>query len=399
MVGKEFEKRFEEAPAVAALEEMKFPFIPAIIAALSAAPEVIRAFRGKEFRESEMAGVTAKEMEKILPSVMSALLTTLPQLTGYPPWWQGTRYRVEGKAFGDGGAEEIAPEEMQKFFPALLGAVLPAIISAAPGIIGAITGRRKAFGEPEPVTEEEAQKFFPALLGAILPTVLSAAPRIIGALRGRRKALGESEEIDKFFFPLIATAIPALVSCVPEIISAVTGQKKELELAPGISTIGAVPEEQQKFLNFLGPVFERLGPILVDAAGRAVGEALRGRQKGLELPAIPTDGAMIDEQQKFLNFLGPLLQRIVPTVADVAARAVGEALRGSQKGIELPAFPTNGAMTEEQKSIFSAIGRALQWIGPRVADAAVQAVREELRGRGKGMDGLPSMMAGYSAGF
>jgi hypothetical protein len=396
MARKEFEptKGFEEVPAGVAMEDMeKFAFlIPAITAAISAAPGLISALRGrrKGFGESDIAA----DMEKLLPGIIGSVLTTLPQITGQRPvWWpaQWARNPFAGlagqKVFGngDGAAEEIAPEEMQKFFPALLAAAIPAIVSSAPGIIDAIRGRRKAFGEPEPVTEEDVQKFFPALLGALLPTVLSAAPRIIGALRSRRKALGESEDIEKIFPAFFAAAIPSLLSAVPGIISAISAQRKELELGSIMSTNGAVSEDTEKIFSFLGPVLQRLGPVLVDVAGRAVGEALRGRQKEFDLGALTTDGAMTAEQEKIFSILRPFIRRLGPALVDAAGRAVGEALGGRQKGFDLGSIPTDGVTTADEK-IFSLLGPVLQRLGPTLVDVASRAVGEALRGRQKDID-------------
>jgi len=291
------------------------------------------------------------------------------------------------KATVDGMAEKalgletagVAEEDMEKFLP-LLGAILPAVISAAPGLIRAVRGRRKelSLGEDAAVSEEEMEKFLP-LLGAILPAVISAAPGLVSALRGRRKELAlaedaaiSEEEMEKFL-PLLGALLPAVISAAPGLISAVRGRgrRKDLDVGGEDEATAIAEEDVQKFLPLLGVLL----PAVISAAPGLI-RSVRGRRKEFELADVPAETDVADEK-----IFGAVM-RILPQVLPLVLRAtpgIAQAIAGSRKDLALGIGTGEGAEIPDEK-IFGAILRVLPQV-LRAAPGIVQAVtgrRKEL---------------------
>lgn len=121
-------------------------------------------------------------------------------------------------------------EEMQKF-ATLLAAVIPAAISAAPGIINAIRPQRKSVDLDLDVSTETAAtngEMEKVLLSAILPVLwqqscLGGAPGSLRkdvALEGT-SATGVTDAQTEKFLGLVAAAVPVILNHAPAIINAV----------------------------------------------------------------------------------------------------------------------------------------------------------------------------------
>ena len=255
-------------------------------------------------------------------------------------------------AFASGSSISATDEEMQKFLP-LLAAIIPAVISAAPSIIGAIRPRRKAFelgGEAMGGTEqEEMQKFLPFIVSAVSATL----PAILQAVRGRRKdielggeagAAGEigDEEMEKFL-PLLGAILPAVISSMPGIVRSISGRRKEF--SPFESAEAGLEGDEKIF----GAVLRVLPHVLRAAPGILQTFAPR---KGFEL-----GGETMPEGDE--KIFGAVL-RVLPHVLR-AAPGILQTF-APRKGFELG----GETMPEGDEKIFGAILRVL----PRVLQAA-----------------------------
>jgi hypothetical protein len=266
---------------------------------------------------------------------------------------------MSASAFASGSSVSATEEDMEKFLP-LLGAILPAVISAAPSIIGAIRPRRKAFelGESGGTEQEEMQKFLPFIASA----VSAALPAILQAVRGRRKdielgaeaGLGAdvSDEDMQKFLPLLGAILPAVISAAPGIIGAIRPRRKAFEL--GAEAFGgSEQEEMQKFLPLIAGA--------VSAALPAILQAVRGRRKDLELGGEAGTGVEFGDEdiQKFLPLLGAILPAVISSVPGIV-RSIG----GRRK--EFSPFESAETGLEGDEKIFGAVLRVL----PHVLRAA-----------------------------
>jgi hypothetical protein len=145
-------------------------------------------------------------------------------------------------------------EEQARFLPALLGVVVPALVSAIPAAIQAIQGSQRGLPEqaqePEP-DAEAVERGFGALLGSLIPVALELGPTIIDMIQGRRAGPGESEddeEMVRSLLPdLISGCIPPLLSHLPDIIQSFLGQA---------NPVGAQPKASDREVGtrFFGPL-------------------------------------------------------------------------------------------------------------------------------------------------
>jgi hypothetical protein len=151
----------------------------------------------------------------------------------------------------------VAPqltEEQARFLPALLGMVVPALISAIPAAIQAIQGAQRGAPEtaevPEP-DEEAMERGFGALLGSLIPVVLELAPTIIDTIQGRRAGPGadeDDEEMVRSLLPsLISGCIPPLLQRLPDIIQSFLGQAAPVGAQPRAS-------DREVATRFFGPL-------------------------------------------------------------------------------------------------------------------------------------------------
>jgi hypothetical protein len=255
------------------------------------------------------------------------------------------------------GSSSATDEEMQKFLP-LLGALLPAVISAAPSIISAIRPRRKAFDLGEALgssEQEEMQKFLP-LIGGL---VSAALPAILQAVRGRRKdfELGAEagvgadvtdEEMQKFL-PLLAAILPTVISAAPSIISAVRPRRKEFSPFES-ADIGGEGDEK-----IFGAVLRVLPQVLRAAPGILQAFA---PHKGFE-PGFAGVGSQTEADEKIFGAILRVLPRILPAAPRIIQTFA------PHKGFEA-GFAGVGSETEGDEKIFGAILRVL----PRVLQAA-----------------------------
>ena len=199
--------------------------------------------------------------------------------------------RGRGKAMSTPTTTDPAPapapttEDQEKFFGALIGAVVPALVQHLPGAIAAITGRRKGVDAALDGFDEDAQeKFLGPLLQTLLPVASTVIPTVLQALGNRPKdtdgmvTVPEEEIEEKFLGPLLQATVPILVSRLPDIVRVFTGQA-----APASKALARDPEVSEKFL---GSLLSSVVPALVQAVPDVV-RMLGGRIASTKSFATP----------------------------------------------------------------------------------------------------------------
>ncbi len=177
--GKEFQAATQSSmvgvatPQAPMVDEKIWPAV--IAAAISAAPSIYQAVRGKDFQPTaEMATPQAPVVDEKMLHILPAILPGIVQA-----------YRSKGfQASGAGEAPAETPEADEKFW----GQVIAAAISAAPGVINAVRGKEfqaatqsSMVGVATPQAPVADEKFW----GAVVAAAISAAPSIYQAVRGK----------------------------------------------------------------------------------------------------------------------------------------------------------------------------------------------------------------------
>jgi hypothetical protein len=158
-------------------------------------------------------------------------------------------------------------EDQEKFFGAILGAVVPLLAQHGPSIVRSIfqrDRRSKAFGEEPELSDEEMEKFLGPLLQTLIPIATQVMPTIFSALGQQSKdasgtpTVADEDLEDKFFGPLLAAAGPLILNAIPQVVSIFQGGQ------PPRTTKSLVtdPEVGEKFL---GPLLSGFVPALVQA--------------------------------------------------------------------------------------------------------------------------------------
>lgn len=159
-------------------------------------------------------------------------------------------------------------EDQQKFFGAILGAVVPLLAQHGPGIVRSIfqrDHRSKAFGEEPELSDEEMEKFLGPLLQVLIPIATQVIPVVANALRaqttkdaGGAPTVADEDLEEKFFGPLLAAAAPLLINAIPHVVSIFQGGQP-----PQTSkSLVRDPEVDEKFL---GPLLSGFVPALLQA--------------------------------------------------------------------------------------------------------------------------------------
>ena len=78
----------------------------------------------------------------------------------------------------------------------------------ASGIFGLLQQRRRELGIPEQRDADAVERDFGSILGALLPKLLDAVPGIVTALQGKPAPRSVEEENERFL-PFLAALVPA----------------------------------------------------------------------------------------------------------------------------------------------------------------------------------------------
>ncbi|WP_437528502.1 caspase family protein [Sorangium sp. So ce726] len=183
---------------------------------------------------------------------------------------------------GDGdpaGAEE-------KWVAAFARAVVPAAISAMPGMISAIRGKDASFEQAAPAASrlpaggaEGEEKWLPLAIGiatSVVPEVIRAVRRKdfapeAGAASGVYAGNGDTADAEeKWVAALARAAVPAAISAVPGMISAIRGKDASFELAPPAASrlpVGGA-EGEEKWLPLAIGIATSVVPEVIRAVRR-----------------------------------------------------------------------------------------------------------------------------------
>jgi hypothetical protein len=119
--------------------------------------------------------------------------------------------------------EQRDAASVERDLQSILGSLLPKLLDAVPIIANALSGKTAPRS-----TEEESQRFLP-FLAAVLPAVISAVPGIISAFNQQRGAdatqpsISNPDVAERFLGPLMQTLVPQLLQSAPVILQSIFG--------------------------------------------------------------------------------------------------------------------------------------------------------------------------------
>jgi hypothetical protein len=359
-----------------------------IPAAISAAPGIINAVRGrgKDAEFPTTGGTPGQDMgaehadvdEKSIAMIVPHLISAIRRHKDFAP-----EVMPAASAGAGNGADADAE---QKWVAALARAVIPAAISAAPGIISAVRGRGKdaavelpAAGGPATggmgAEDAEGEDKWIGLAAGVAASVL---PHVISAVRNRRKDFapeampatpaGAGDDADaeqKWVAALARAVIPAAISAAPGLINAVRGRGKDAAVfSPEQGN--TEPEADQKWLGLVAGVAASVLPQVIGAIRRRKDFAPETAATGPEAGY----GDTADAEQKWVAALA----RAVVPAAISAAPGLINAVRGKDFA-PYPAPSPAGQQrsvedfTEEDEKILRAVAPAIAATMPAVAQA------------------------------
>ncbi len=330
--------------------------------------------------DEKWIGVAAGLAASVVPQVISAIRSRrkdfAPEVMPAAP---------AGAGDGDDADAE------QKWVAALARAVVPAAISAAPGLINAVRGRGKDAAVGLPATggmgaeDAEGEEKWVGLAAGIAASVL---PQVISTIRSRRKdfapevmpaapaGAGDGDDADaeqKWVAALARAVVPAAISAAPGLINAVRGRGKDAAVGfPATGGMGAEDAEgEEKWVGLAAGVAASVLPQVISA--------IRSRRKDFApevMPAAPAgvgNGATDDAEQKWVAALA----RAVVPAAISAAPGLINAVRGKD-------FAPDPApvLADQQRSVegfTTEDEKVLRAMAPVVA-ATLPAVAQAMRG-------------------
>jgi hypothetical protein len=109
-------------------------------------------------------------------------------------------------------------QAVERDFASLFSAIVPHLTQALPTIAQLFAGRRDM-----PQNDEEMQsRWLLPLLGAVLPTIVQAVPGIVSSLtqgRGVTPSLTDPNEATRWFGPILSAIVPQVIASLPSIAS------------------------------------------------------------------------------------------------------------------------------------------------------------------------------------
>jgi cytochrome c551/c552 len=357
-----------------------------IPAAISAAPGLINAVRGRGKDAAvglpATGGMGAEDAEgeekwgrlavglaaSVVPEVISAIRNRRKD------------FAPEVMPAGPAGVGDDADAE-QKWVAALARAVIPAAISAAPGLVSAVRGRGKDAAVELPATGgmgAEGAEGEEKWIGLAAGVAASVLPQVISAIRNRRKDFapevmpaapaGAGDDADaeqKWVAALARAVIPAAISAAPGLINAVRGRGKDAAVFSP-ATGNTEPEADEKWIGLAAGVAASVLPQVIGAIRRRKDFAPETAATGPEAGY----GDTVDAEQKWVAALA----RAVIPAAISAAPGLVNAVRGKDfapNPAPAPAGQQSSVedFTEEDEKILRAVGPAIAATMPAVAQA------------------------------
>jgi hypothetical protein len=364
-----------------------------IPAAISAAPGIINAVRGrgKDAEFPATGGTPAQDMgaedvavdEKSIAMIVPHLINAIRRHKDFAP-----EVMPAASAGAGNGADADAE---QKWVAALARAVVPAAISAAPGLINAVRGRGKDAAVELPAAGGSATGGMGAedaegeekWLGLAAGVAASVLPHVISAVRNRRKdfapevmpavptGAGNGDDADaeqKWVAALARAVIPAAISAAPGLINAVRGRGKDAVVAPPAPS-NAEPEGDEKWLGLVAGVAASVLPQVIGAIRRRKDFAPETAATGPEAGY----GDTADAEQKWVAALA----RAVIPAAISAAPGLINAVRGKDF-VHYPA-PAPAGQQQAAEGFTAEDEKILRAVAPAIA-ATMPAVAQAMRG-------------------
>lgn len=165
----------------------------------------------------------AEDQQRFFGSIVKTLVTTvLPKVAPVVLNMLQQRRRELGIP------EQRDADSVSRDLGAILGVVLPKLLDAVPGIVSALQGR------PAPRSVEEENDRFLPFLAAVVPALVSAAPSIIGLFNKQRGVDGtpppisDREVSERFIGPLLGAVVPQLIQAAPSIFASIFGGGRDV---------------------------------------------------------------------------------------------------------------------------------------------------------------------------
>jgi len=127
-----------------------------------------------------------------------------------------------------GMPEQRDAASVERDLQSILNVLGPKLLESVPLIAAALSGKPAPRGP-----EEENQRFLP-FLAAVLPAVISAVPGIISSFNRQRGAdatqpsLSDPDVAERFLGPLMQTLVPQLVQAAPSILGSIFGGGRDV---------------------------------------------------------------------------------------------------------------------------------------------------------------------------
>jgi hypothetical protein len=191
------------------------------------------------------AAVEEQPLERFFPGcfeiLLPAITTVIPQIF--------EAIRAENRARPESARQ---PDEViDRSLGELLALIGPLLSQILPVMIERIdeTGREREASGEEYLDDEALERFLPALLGAMLPTLITALPPALQGVSGMLGGLfgggrdvesppprvADSEVSARFLGPILQAVVPAVVANLPQLFELITGQGSRASRDVGVS--------------------------------------------------------------------------------------------------------------------------------------------------------------------
>jgi hypothetical protein len=161
-----------------------FPgFYEVLLPAASAlVPEVIKMFQSREAQSEDPEGSRDRDLSQILAVLGPVLTQAVPVLIDEIS-------KVAQQRSRDGADPTPDDEALERFFPALLGALVPTLVSSLPTAIQSISGlfargRDGQVPQPRVVDSEVTTRFLGPVFQLLAPTLASTLPQLFSIVTG-----------------------------------------------------------------------------------------------------------------------------------------------------------------------------------------------------------------------
>jgi hypothetical protein len=154
-------------------------------AASAVVPEVVKMFQSREAQSDDPDGAYERDLSQILATLGPVLTQVVPLLIDEISTVAQQRSR-------DGADPTLDDEALERFFPALLGTLIPPLVSTLPGAIQKISGLFGAGRDgqvplPRVVDSEVTTRFLGPIFQVLAPTLASTLPSLFSLVTGAAK--------------------------------------------------------------------------------------------------------------------------------------------------------------------------------------------------------------------